>query len=57
MFALTKNHLKKKNVIAEKDGYQLLEKHAIVYLHNWAVKNGTIEVDTQIKILMQSLKK
>lgn len=52
----TKDHLKKEKVIAEKDGYQLLEKHAIIYLHNWLVNNDSVDLEAQIKYLLCSLK-
>ncbi|MCB0503375.1 MAG: hypothetical protein KDD32_11880 [Bacteroidetes bacterium] len=44
-------------IIAEKDGYQLLEKHAVIYLHNWVVANGSVNFERQVKCLLLSLKR
>lgn len=56
MLMVSKERLGGQKIIAEKDGYRLLEKHAVVYLLNWLEVNDTVNFEVQIKCLLTSLK-
>lgn len=42
-------------VIAHQSGYQLKEKHVVVYLHNWSILNGTIKSDGECANIVNQL--
>ena len=43
------------DIIANQSGYQLRERHVVVYLHSWSISNGEIKTDDECSRVVEQL--